>query len=109
MILQLARHVQNFLHQNNIPPPSSLYEEMMAKKQRDIKQQKAAELEKKEKERKANDMQIKEEVEIKLRLLNHWTICLILRAAFHCRVFCMHGKVYILLTFTNEITNGIKG
>ena len=33
-------------------------------------------------------------------------------AAFHCRVFPRartHGKVYILLTYTNEITNGIKG
>ena len=33
-------------------------------------------------------------------------------AAFHFRVFStcvyIHGKVYILLTFTNEITNGIK-
>ena len=54
----------------------------MAKKQRDIEQQKAAELEKKKKERMANDMQIKEEVEIKLRSFNHWTICLILRIAF---------------------------
>ena len=107
MILQLAQHVQNFLHQNNVPPPSSFYEEMMAKKQRDIEQQKAAELEKKEMERKANDMQIKEEVEIKLRSFNHWTIGLGL--LFHCRVFCTHGKVYILLTFTNEITNGTKG
>ena len=87
MILQLAQHVQNFLHQNNVPPPSSFYEEMMAKKQRDIEQQKAAELEKKEMERKANDMQIKEEVEIKLRSFNHWTICLILKAVFQLRVF----------------------
>ena len=70
MILQLAHHVQNFLHQNNVPPPSSFYEEMMAKKQRDIEQQKAAEMEKKEKERQANVIQVKEEVEIKLASLN---------------------------------------
>ena len=36
------------------------------------------------------------------------------QSAFHCRVFpgactCTHGKVYMLLTFTNELTNGIKG
>lgn len=62
MVLQLAQHVQNFLHQNNVPPPLSFYEEMMAKKERDMECQKAAEKEKKEQERKANVMQIEEEV-----------------------------------------------
>ena len=64
MIYQLAQHVQNFLHQNNVAPPLSFYEEMMAKKKRDIEQQEAAEMEQKEKKRQANVIQVEEEVEL---------------------------------------------
>lgn len=73
MILQLAQHVQNFLHQNNEPPSSSFYEEMMAKKKRDIEQQKALEMEKKEKKRKANVTQVEEEVECSYMQTIHLT------------------------------------
>ncbi|KAJ8309409.1 hypothetical protein KUTeg_014283 [Tegillarca granosa] len=57
MLLELAQHIEQFLHDNNKPPAKSFYEEMMSNKQKE--QQKQNE----EQEKKLQQMKRKEEKE----------------------------------------------
>ena len=59
MIMELAQHVQNFLHSHNVPGFKSFYEEMMSNKKREEEkvakeQQKQLEFQRKKQEKEVN-------------------------------------------------------